>query len=154
MTLLLAATLFVGLQAPTPAAPAPTAPAQAPAVAPAPPSTAGDLWLVIYSVLPGQDAEFESVAKLVRDAMGASQDEVRQAQARDLRIHKSAMPNADGKILYFLQIPALTGDADRSGFDILIQALLPAQATALKNRLTATLDPANPSGNTYLINVR
>ncbi|MCC6163836.1 MAG: hypothetical protein IT182_10875 [Acidobacteria bacterium] len=154
MTLLLAATLFLATQATLPAAPAPASSSQVPVTAPVPPSTEGDLWLVIYSVLPGQDTEFEAVARLVRDAMRASQDEVRQAQARNLRIHKSAMPNADGKVLYFLQIPALTGDADRSGFDILIESLLPAQATALKNRLTATLDPSNPSGNTYLINVR
>ena len=59
-----------------------------------------------------------------------------------------------GKVMYFLQIPALTGDADRSGFDVLIDALLPAQATALKLQLTASLDPTNPSGNTYLVNLR
>lgn len=137
--------------------------AQVPAVPPVPdtqpapasaPSTAGDLWLVIYSVLPDRTAEFEGVARQVRDALAKSPQDVRQAQARDLRIHRSALPNADGKVMYFLQVPALTGDADRSGFDVLIDAVLPAQATALKKQLLSTLDPTNPSGNTYLINIR
>jgi hypothetical protein len=138
--------------------------AQTPAVPAAPPvtqgapaaaqSTAGDLWLVIYSVLPTRAAEFEGIARLVRDALAKSPQEVRQAQARDLRIHRSSLPTADGKLMFFLQVPALTGDADRSGFDVLIDAVLPEQATALKKQLASTLDPNNPSGNTYLINLR
>jgi len=118
------------------------------------PSTAGDLWLVIYSVQGDRVAEFEVVARQVRDALARSPQAVRQAQARDLRIHRSALPTLDGKVMYFLQVPALTGDADRSGFDVLIDAVLPEQATALKKQLLATLDPTNPSGNTYLINLR
>jgi len=118
------------------------------------PSTAGDLWLVIYSVQGDRVAEFEAVARQVRDALARSPQAVRQAQARDLRIHRSALPTLDGKVMYFLQIPALTGDADRSGFDVLIDAVLPEQATALKKQLLSTLDPTNPSGNTYLINLR
>ena len=113
-----------------------------------------DVWLVIYSVLPHRTAEFEDIARQVREALVASKDEVRRAQGRDLRIHRSALPNVDGRTLYFLQIPALLGDADRSGFDVLIESLLPQQATALKQQLATTLDPANPSGNTYLISVR
>ena len=77
-----------------------------------------------------------------------------KAQARDLRIHRSALPSADGKVMYFLQIPALTGDADRSGFDVLIDAVLPEQASALKKELQASLDPTNPSGNTFLISLK
>ena len=146
---------------PAPAAP-PTAPPPAPTVAqPAPAAPAGttqagpgDLWLVIYSVLPDRVGDFEAVARQVREALGTSADPVRQAQARDLRIHRSALPNAQGRHMYFLQIPALTGDADRSGFDVLIDAVLPAQATALKKQLASALDPANPSGNTYLISLR
>lgn len=134
----------------------PAAPA-IPAVQTAPtgvPSTAGDLWLVIYSVQGDRVAEFEVVARQVRDALARSPQAVRQAQARDLRIHRSALPTLDGKVMYFLQVPALTGDADRSGFDVLIDAVLPEQATMLKKQLLSTLDPTNPSGNTYLINVR
>lgn len=145
----------LGLSAQVPAtgtSPATPAAVQAPVAAAT--STAGDVWLVIYSVLPGRTAEFEAVARQVREAMARSPQEVRQAQARDVRIHRSALPNVDGKVMYFLQIPALTGDADRSGFDVLIDALLPAQATALKQQLTASLDPGNPSGNTYLVNLR
>jgi hypothetical protein len=136
---------------------------QQPAVPPATPPPAadtasriapGDLWLVIYSVLPARTAQFEAVARQVRDALARSPEEVRKAQARDLRIHKSALPSADGKVMYFLQIPALTGDADRSGFDVLIDAVLPEQASALKKDLQASLDPTNPSGNTFLISVK
>jgi hypothetical protein len=143
---------------PAPAAPsapppvAPPAPPQAPAAAAQP--VEGDLWLVIYSVLPDRVADFEGVARQVREALAKSPDPVRQAQGRDLRIHRSALPNAEGRHMYFLQIPALTGDVDRSGFDVLIDAVLPAQATTLKKQLTSSLDPANPSGNTYLINLR
>lgn len=129
---------------PAPAGPAPSAA----------PSTAGDLWLVIYSVLPNRTAEFEGIARQVREALERSKDDVRRAQARDLRVHRSALPNVDGRTMFFLQIPALLGDADRSGFDVLIDAVLPERATALKQQLTATLDPGNPSGNTYLISVR
>jgi hypothetical protein len=148
--------LVLGSLVQAPALPAPVVPVP---TAPAPPasaatSTVGDVWLVIYSVLPDRTAEFEGVAKQVREALGKSPQEIRQAQAREMRIHRSALPNADGKVMYFLQIPALTGDADRSGFDVLIDAVLPAQATTLKKQLTSTLDPANPSGNTYLVNVR
>lgn len=135
---------------------APVAPAapQLPSASSAPQSIAGDIWLVIYSVLPDRTAEFEGIAKRVREALARNPQEVRQAQARDLRIHRSALPTPDGKVMYFLQIPALTGDADRSGFDVLIDAVLPEQATALKKQLVSTLDQGNPSGNTYLINVR
>ena len=142
-------------------------PAQQPVAPPATPQTAapaaadsssrigpGDLWLVIYSVLPNRTTQFEALARQVRDALTRSTDDVRKAQARDLRIHKSALPSADGKVMYFLQIPALTGDADRSGFDVLIDAVLPEQASALKKELQASLDPTNPSGNTFLISVR
>ena len=142
-------------------------PAQQPVAPPAAPQTAapaaadsssrigpGDLWLVIYSVLPNRTTQFEALARQVRDALTRSTDDVRKAQARDLRIHKSALPSADGKVMYFLQIPALTGDADRSGFDVLIDAVLPEQASALKKELQASLDPTNPSGNTFLISVR
>jgi len=94
------------------------------------------------------------VARQVREALAKSPDPVRQAQGRDLRIHRSALPNAEGRHMYFLQIPALTGDVDRSGFDVLIDAVLPAQASTLKKQLASSLDPANPSGNTYLINLR
>lgn len=142
----------MSLQVPAPPATPPAAPG-VPSPTPSP-STAGDLWLVIYSVLPNRTAEFEGIARQVREALARSKDEVRQAQARELRVHRSALPNVDGRTMFFLQIPALLGDADRSGFDVLIDAVLPEQATALKQQLTATLDPANPSGNTYLISVR
>lgn len=132
---------------------APAAPPQVPS-APGSQSVAGDIWLVIYSVLPDRTAEFEGIAKQVREALAKNAQEVRQAQARDLRIHRSALPTPDGRVMYFLQIPALTGDADRSGFDVLVDAVLPEQATALKKQLASTLDQGNPSGNTYLINVR
>jgi hypothetical protein len=137
-----------------PAQPAAPGGPAAQAAPPATPATAGDLWLVIYSVQGDRVAEFEAVARQVRDALGRSPQAVRQAQSRDLRIHRSALPTQDGKVMYFLQIPALTGDADRSGFDVLIDAVLPEQATALKKQLLSTLDPTNPSGNTYLISVR
>ena len=145
--------LLTALTGPAQAPPAPAPPVTqaAPAVAQ---STAGDVWLVIYSVLPSRTAEFEGIARQVRDALARSPQDVRQAQARDLRIHRSSLPAADGKLMYFLQVPALTGDADRSGFDVLIDAVLPGQATALKKQLASTLDPNNPSGNTYLINLR
>ena len=149
VSLVLCAALATAGQAPATPVP-PAAPTQA---APAP-STAGDLWLVIYSVLPNRTAEFEGIARQVREALTNSPDDVRQRQARDLRIHRSALPTHDGKVMYFLQVPALTGDADRTGFDTLIDAVLPAQATALKKQLQSTLDAGNPSGNTYLINIR
>jgi hypothetical protein len=149
----IAATVFcLGLfavQAPA-APPVPPPPVAAATAAVAP----GDLWLVIYSVLPDRTGEFEAIARQVRDALAKSPQDVRQAQARDLRVHRSALPNVEGKVMYFLQIPALTGDADRSGFDVLIDAVLPEQASALKKQLASALDPTNPSGNTYLINVR
>lgn len=141
---------WVGIQPPIGPPPAPAPPGAAASPQPA----VGDVWLVIYSVLPNRTADFEGVARQVREALARSPDEVRKAQARDLRIHRSALPNVDGRTMYFLQLPALRGDADRSGFDVLIDALLPDRATALKQQLTATLDPANPSGNTYLISVR
>lgn len=155
--LLLGAVLSAPMQAAVPPAPstAPVAPAQVAPAATAPGAAApGDLWLVIYSVLPDRTAEFEGLARQVRDALGRSTQDVRKAQAQGLRIHRSALPNVDGRVMYFLQIPALTGDADRSGFDVLIEAVLPEQATALKKLLLSTLDPGNPSGNTYLIGIK
>ncbi len=150
---------MLGMLAQAPARPPvapPPAPAPASPVAPPadPAATAGDLWLVIYSVLPDRVADFEAVARQVREALATSPDPVRQAQGRELRIHRSSLPNAEGRLMYFLQVPALAGETDRSGFDALIDAALPTQATALKQQLTASLDPANPSGNTYLIAVR
>lgn len=147
-SLLIGVALSAAPQAPSnPVAPPPAAVGAAVAAP-------GDLWLVIYSVLPDRTADFEAVARQVREALGRSTQEARKAQARDLRIHRSALPNVDGKVMYFLQIPALTGDADRSGFDVLIDAVLPEQATALKKQLLSTLDTSNPSGNTFLINVK
>ena len=106
----------------------------------------GDLWLVIYSVLPDRTAQFEAVARQVREALARSPQDIRKAQARDLRIHRSALPNADGKVMYFLQIPALTGDADRSGFDVLIDAVLPEQASALKKAVAGVARSHQPVG--------
>ena len=134
-------------QAPPPR-PTPTAPQPGPGE-----TRTGDVWLVIYSVLPDRAAEFEAIGRQVRGALARSTDEARKAQARDLRLHRSALPNAAGHQMYFLQLPATRGDADRSGYDVLIDAVLPEQATALKKQLLSTLDPSNPSGNTYLISV-
>ena len=147
--------VVLGVLVQAPAAPPPVVPGPVPqAVQGTRASTEGDVWLVIYSVLPDRTAEFEGLARQVREALKKSAQDIRQAQAREMRIHRSALPSADGKVMYFLQIPALTGDADRSGFDVLIDAVLPAQATALKKQLLSTLDPGNPSGNTYLVNVK
>ena len=153
---MITASLLVAALAATPTMQAaPQAPATAPAPVPGGTQAGpGDVWLVIYSVLPDKGPQFEALARQVRDALARSPQEVRQAQARELRIHRSALPAHDGKLMYFLQIAALTGDADRSGFDALIDAVLPEQATTLKKQLASTLDPSNPSGNTYLINVR
>ncbi|MBA2356635.1 MAG: hypothetical protein H0V80_18440, partial [Acidobacteria bacterium] len=125
-----------------------------PAPSQGPSPSASDVWLVIYSVLPERIADFEALGRQVREAMAASTVETRKLQARELRLYRSALPNAQGRAMYFLQVPAITGDADRTGFDVLIDAVLPAQATALKTRLAAVLDPANPSGNALLFAVK
>ncbi len=137
------------LQAPT----APAVPAQ-PAV-PAltsPTTTRPNVWLVIYNVVPEGIGEFEAVARQVRGAMQRSTDDLRRRQADGLHVYRSALPNPEGHIVYFLHVPELRGgDDDRTGFDVLIDAVLPAEATALKTRLQAALDPRNPSGNTLML---
>jgi hypothetical protein len=114
-----------------------------------------DLWLVIYNVRPASTGEFEAVATRVRDALRASTDPYRRRQAEGLRIHKSALPSPEGNAMYFVQVPTATGnEGDRTGLDVLIDAVLPAEATALKQRLQATLDPRNPSGHTLMLAIR
>jgi hypothetical protein len=114
-----------------------------------------DVWLVIYNVQPARAADFEALATRVRDAMRKSDVPRRRQQAAGLRIHKSALPNPDGNAVYFVQIPTeRDNDADRTGLDVLIEDVLPAEATALVGRLTSTLDPRNPSGNTLMLAVR
>lgn len=114
-----------------------------------------DLWLVIYNVLPAGTSEFEAVATRVHEAMRTSTVERRRLQAAGLRVHRSALPNPDGNVVYFVQVPTETGnDADRTGLDVLIEAMLPAEATALQKRLEAVLDPRNPTGNTLMLAVR
>ncbi len=126
-----------------------------PAATAAAPTDLSDIWLVIYNVQPAGAAEFEAVALRVHAAMRASAVERRRIQAAGLRIHRSALPNPDGNLVYFVQVPTEAGnDADRTGLDVLIEAVLPAEATALQKRLDATLDPRNPSGNTLMIAVR
>jgi hypothetical protein len=113
-----------------------------------------NVWLVIYNVLPTHTDEFEALARRVSEAMHTSPLELRRRQAAGVRVYRSALPNPEGSVVYFLHIPELTGgDDDRTGFDVLIDAVLPADATALKARLEAALDPRNPSGNTLLIAV-
>lgn len=114
-----------------------------------------DMWLVIYNVVPEKAADFERIAARVRAAMAASPVERRRRQAAGLRIHRSAIPSPDGQQVYFLQIPTEpANDTDRTGLDVLIDAVLPAEATALKAQLTAALDPRNPSGNTLMLALR
>lgn len=114
-----------------------------------------DMWLVIYNVVPDKTADFERIAARVRAAMAASPVERRRLQAAGLRIHRSAIPSPDGQQVYFLQIPTEpANDADRTGLDVLIDAVLPAEATALKAQLVAALDPRNPSGNTLMLALR
>jgi len=133
----------------TPKTPAGTAPA------PAADATLRDMWLVIYNVRPDKTADFEAVATRVRDALQRSTTPRRRQQAEGLRIHRSALPNPDGHVVYFVQIPTEpTSDADRTGLDVLVDAVLPAEATALKQQLTGALDPRNPSGNTLMLAVR
>lgn len=142
--------------------PAIAAEGQAPGGAPAPTATAtsqasdlADLWLVIYNVRPTGTNEFEAVAARVREALRTSPVERRRLQAAGLRIHRSALPNPEGNVVYFVQVPTEAGnDADRTGLDVLIDAVLPAEATALQTRLDAVLDPRNPTGNTLMIAVR
>ena len=119
------------------------------------PADLADLWLVIYNVRPTGTNEFEAVATRVREALRTSPVERRRLQAAGLRIHRSALPNPEGNIVYFVQVPTEAGnDADRTGLDVLIDAVLPAEATALQTRLDAVLDPRNPTGNTLMIAVR
>lgn len=139
-------------------------PAQAPAQPQTPasraPATADatplrDMWLVIYNVRPDKTADFEAVATRVRDALQRSTTPRRRQQAEGLRIHRSALPNPDGHVVYFVQIPTEpTSDVDRTGLDVLVDAVLPAEATALKQQLVGALDPRNPSGNTLMLAVR
>ncbi len=136
---------------PQPPVPSPVAPPGA-AIADA---AASDLWLVIYNVQPTRVGEFEAIARRVHQAMRQSPDERRRRQAAGLRIHRSALPNPDGNVVYFVQVPTEAGnDAERTGLDVLIDAVLPAEATALRTSLEAVLDPRNPSGNTLMLAVR
>lgn len=137
---------------PAPATPATSAPA------PTDPATTADLsdvWLVIYNVQPARAADFEAVAMRVREAMRQSTVPRRRQQAAGLLIHKSALPNPEGNVVYFVQVPTeRNNDADRTGLDVLIEAVLPAEATALVTRLESTLDPRNPTGNTLMLAIR
>jgi hypothetical protein len=140
----LIALVFAG---PQPAAPALPAAPQAVAVEP-------NVWLVIYNVRPDRAPAFEEVARQVREAMRRSNSELRRRQSTGLRLYRSALPNPEGNTVYFLHVPEFTGgDDDRTGFDVLIDAVLPEQATALKARLDEALDPRNPSGNTLMLAV-
>jgi hypothetical protein len=140
-------------QAP-PQSPPPTG-MPAPAAGTAATPELSDVWLVIYNVQPARAADFEALATRVREAMRTSDVPRRRQQAAGLRIHKSALPNPDGNAVYFVQIPTeRDNDADRTGLDVLIEGVLPAEATALVGRLTSTLDPRNPSGNTLMLAVR
>lgn len=157
MTTWVLAAVLIGISLPH----ATAAAGQAPAGVTPPPAMAtsradlADLWLVIYNVLPTGTNEFEAVATRVREALRTSPVERRRLQAAGLRIHRSALPNPEGNVVYFVQVPTEAGnDADRTGFDVLIDAVLPAEATALQTRLDAVLDPRNPAGNTLMIAVR
>lgn len=132
----------------------------APAAPVPPPSTPTstdlvDAWLVIYNVQPAKAADFEAVAMRVREAMRQSTVPRRRQQAAGLLIHKSALPNPEGNVVYFVQVPTeRDNDDDRTGLDVLIESVLPAEATALAARLASTLDPRNPSGNTLMLAIR
>lgn len=139
------------------APPAPAAPATRAPTAPTPASTAdlSDVWLVIYNVQPSRTADFEALATRVREAMRQSSVPRRRQQAAGLLIHRSALPNPDGHVVYFLQVPTeRNNDADRTGLDVLIESVLPAEATALVTRLESILDPRNPTGNTLMLAIR
>lgn len=154
LALAIAAVPALARQAPQPQ----TTPVQAPASAPKPPAAAADMadmWLVIYNVQPARTADFEAVATRVREAMRQSRDERRRRQADGLRIHRSALPNPEGNVVYFVQVPTEAGnEADRTGLDVLIDAVLPAEATALRTRLESALDARNPTGNTLMLAIR
>lgn len=145
-----------------PAAQPPAAPAESAATGPAPSgatpdatqATGTNAWLTIYSVLPDRVADFEQLTRELRRMLAASADPVRKAQARELRIHRSSLPNAEGRLMYFVQLSAWPADAERTGLDALIELVGGDRATMLREQLAATLDPRNPSGSTYLIDVR
>ena len=114
-----------------------------------------DVWLVIYNVQPARTADFEAVAMRVREAMKQSTVPRRRRQAEGLAIHRSALPNPEGNVVYFVQVPTeRTSDTDRTGLDVLIDAVLPAEATALRTKLETTLDARNPTGNTLMLAIR
>lgn len=132
----------------------PQTPASAQPAAPQAVSPEPNVWLVIYNVRPDRAPAFEEVARQVREAMRRSTSELRRRQALGLRLYRSALPNAEGNTVYFLHVPEFTGgDDDRTGFDVLIDAVVPEQATALKARLDEALDARNPSGNTLMLAV-
>jgi hypothetical protein len=135
-----------------PAAPASPGPSSS---TPASATDLVDAWLVIYNVQPARAADFEAVATRVREAMRQSAVPRRRQQAAGLLIHKSALPNPEGNVVYFLQVPTeRDNDDDRTGLDVLIESVLPAEATALAARLASALDPRNPSGNTLMLAIR
>lgn len=140
----------------TPSRPATASPAPAtPAAGSADASEMADIWLVIYNVLPARTADFEALALRVRGAMSANAAEHRRAQASLLRIYRSAVPNPDGNIVYFVQVPTRSGrDDDRTGLDVVIDDVLPAESTKLRTALQGMLEPNNPTGNTLMLAIQ
>lgn len=143
-----AASSAIAVQAPSPSTSPPVATGT-------PEASVSDIWLVIYNVQPARVTEFEAIARRVQQAMRQSPDDRRRRQADGLRIHRSALPNPEGNVVYFVQVPTeAANEADRTGLDVLIDAVLPAEATALRSSLDAVLDPRNPSGNTLMLAIR
>jgi hypothetical protein len=111
--------------------PQPPAPAQQAQSAPPPrvfPSNAG---LVLNFVKPDKTKDFEAIVAKLKDALAASTNDRRQAQAKSWRVFKATEPAAGGAALYVFVVDPPVKDADYTVTAVLAESLSAADMAAI-----------------------
>ncbi len=94
----------------------------------------GDAVIQVFAINPDKTADYEQVLAKLKEVLSKSEDPQAKAQAAGWRVIKSAMPAADGTILYTHVISPVVKDADYSLMNNIYAVVKdPAEQTAIFN---------------------
>jgi hypothetical protein len=96
--------------------------------------------LVSHFIKPDKTAEWEGIMQKLKDALKASENPQRKAQAEAWRIYKASVPGPSGSVMYFWRIDGAPADADFSMVKMMTE-LFPKEAAELYKQYSDAYQP-------------
>jgi hypothetical protein len=96
--------------------------------------------LVSHFIKADKTADWEAIMQKLKDALKASENPQRKAQAESWRIFKASVPGPSGSVMYFWRIDGAPADADFSMVKLMTE-LFPKEAAELYKQYSDAYQP-------------